>query len=147
MTRAAAPVVALAAVLALAGCGEKRHTSSSSGGGTSSPASISETEFKLSPASATVKAGSAITVKNDGKVTHALEIELPNGEIRTKSLSPGATVQVKAPDKAGSYDMYCPIDHHKQNGMTGKLTVSGSSSGGGSSTNSSGGGGGSPGGY
>jgi plastocyanin len=145
VTRAAAPVVALAAVLALAGCGEKRHTSSS-GGGTSSTASISETEFKLSPASASVKAGSAVTVKNDGKVTHALEIELPSGEIRTKSLSPGASVDVKAPDKAGSYDMYCPIDHHKQKGMTGKLTVSGSSSGGGSSTNSSGGGG-SSGGY
>jgi plastocyanin len=144
--RAAAPVVALAAVLALAGCGEKRHTSSSSGGGTSSPASISETEFKLSPASATVKAGSPITVKNDGKVTHALEIELPNGEIKTKSLSPGDSVQLKAPDKAGSYDMYCPIDHHKQKGMTAKLSVGGSS-GGGSSTDSSGGGGGSPGGY
>jgi hypothetical protein len=57
-------------------------------------------------------------------------------------------VQVKAPDKAGSYTMYCPIDHHKQMGMTGKLTVGGSSSGGGSSTGSSGGGGGgSPGGY
>jgi plastocyanin len=144
--RAAAPALALAAVLALAGCGEKRHSSSS--GGTSSTASISETEFKLNPASPSVAPGSTIIVKNDGTTTHALEIELKSGEIRTKSVSPGQSVQVKAPDKAGSYTMYCPIDHHKQMGMTGKLTVGGSSSGGGSSTGSSGGGGGSsPGGY
>jgi plastocyanin len=140
--RSAAPAVALAAVLALAGCGEKRHSSSS--GGTSSTASISETEFKLNPASPSVTPGATITVKNDGTTTHALEIELKSGEIRTKSVSPGQSVEVKAPDKAGSYTMYCPIDHHKQMGMTGKLTVGGSSSGGGSS---GGGGGGSPGGY
>ena len=142
MTRLAAPVVALAAPLAFAGCGEKRHDTSG-GGGTSSTKSISESEFKLSPASASVAPGSTFTVKNDGKVTHALEIELKNGEVKTKPLSPGQSVDVKAPAKAGTYDMYCPIDHHKQQGMTGKLTV------GGSSTDSSGGGGGgsSPGGY
>jgi len=143
--RGAAPAVALAAVLVLAGCGEKRHNSSS-GGTSSSTASISETEFKLSPAAASAKAGGTITVKNDGTVTHALEIELPNGEIRTKSIAAGSSVDVKAPDKAGSYTMYCPIDNHKKMGMTGKLTVSGSSSGGGSGSGSSGGGG-SPGGY
>jgi plastocyanin len=142
VTRAAAPAVALAAVLALAGCGEKRHSSSS--GGTSSTASISETEFKLNPASPSVAPGATITVKNDGTTTHALEIELKSGEIRTKSVSPGQSVEVKAPDQAGTYTMYCPIDHHKQMGMTGRLTVGGSSSGGGSS---GGGGGGSPGGY
>jgi plastocyanin len=139
--RGSAPVVALAAVLVLAGCGEKRHTSSGSSGGSST--TISETEFKLNPASPSVAPGSTITVKNDGTTTHAFEIELQNGEIRTKPLSAGQSVQVKAPDKAGSYTMYCPIDHHKQMGMTGKLTVGGSSSGGGSSTGSSGGGGGS----
>jgi plastocyanin len=143
----AVPIVALATVLALAGCGEKRHSSSSSG--TSSADSISETEFKLSPASASVAPGSVIQVKNDGATTHALEIELPKGEIKTRSLKPGDSVQVKAPDKAGTYEMYCPIDHHKQNGMKGELTVGGN--GGGASTDSSGGGGGgggsSPGGY
>jgi plastocyanin len=141
VTRAAAPVVALAAVLASAGCGEKRQSGSGSG---SSSTTISESEFKLSPSSASVKPGSTVTVKNDGSTTHALEIELKNGEIKTKKLSPGQSVQVKAPDKAGSYDMYCPIDHHKQMGMTGKLTVGsggGSSSGGSSSPSQS------PGGY
>ena len=141
--RRAAPVAALAAVLVIAGCGEKRHTSSS--GGTSSTASISETEFKLSPASASVAPGSTISVKNDGSTTHAFEIELPNGEIKTRSLAPGDSIDVKAPDRAGSYEMYCPIDGHKQQGMKGNLRVTGNSSGGDSSSDSSGGG--SPGGY
>lgn len=149
MIRTAASVFALAAALVFAGCGEKRHTSS--GGSGSSSTTISESEFKLSPSSASVDAGSMVTVKNDGSTTHALEIELKSGEIKTKMLSPGQSVQVKAPDKAGSYDMYCPIDHHKQMGMTGKLTVGsgGSNSGGGSggSGSNGGGGGGSPGGY
>jgi plastocyanin len=144
VTRAAAPVVALAAVLAFAGCGEKRH--SGSGGGTSSAAAaISETEFKLSgPGS--VSPGSPITVRNDGGTTHALDIELPKGEIKTRSLKPGDSVQLQAPDKAGTYEMYCPIDGHKQKGMKAELTVGGS--GGGTTTDSGGGGGGgSPGGY
>jgi uncharacterized cupredoxin-like copper-binding protein len=143
VTRAlAAPVVALAATLALAGCGEKRHSSSSSG--SSSAASISETEFKLN-ASGSVSPGSTITVKNDGSTTHALDIEMPKGEIKTRPLKPGESVQLQAPDKAGTYEMYCPIDSHKQKGMKAELTVGGS--GGGTTTDSGGGGGGSPGGY
>ena len=125
---------ALAAVFVFAGCGEKRH----SGGGASST-TISESEFNLSPSSSSVSAGSAITVKNDGQVTHALDIKLPNGDVRTKSLAPGSSVQVTAPSKAGTYTMYCPIDGHRQNGMFGKLTVSGSSSKGPSPSSSPGG--------
>jgi plastocyanin len=148
--RSAAPVVALAAVLVLAGCGEKRHSSSGSSSSSGAAATISESEFKLDPSSPTVAPGGTITVKNAGTTTHALEIKLPNGDIRTKSLSPGQSVDVKAPAKAGTYQMWCPIDGHRQQGMTGQLKVGGSgggSSGGGSSPNSSGGGGGSPGGY
>ena len=150
--RAASPAVAIAVLaLAAAGCGEKRHTSSSSGGSggsaASSAATISETEFKLNPSSPSITPGGTITVKNDGATTHALEIETPKGEVRIKPLAPGKSATIKAPDKAGTYDMYCPIDHHKQMGMTGKLKVGsgGGTSGGGTSTgggSSSGGGGG-----
>jgi plastocyanin len=141
--RAASPAVAIAVIaLAAAGCGEKRHTSSG-GSSASSTSAISETEFKLNPSTPSVAPGGTLTVKNAGTTTHALEIVTPNGEVKTKPLSPGQSATVKAPAKAGSYAMYCPIDHHKQMGMTGKLTVGGGgSSGGGSSTNSSGGGGG-----
>src|SRR5436309_13832660 len=145
--RAAVPVVALAAVVALAGCGEKRHTSSSSGGSggsaASSTATISETEFKLNPSSPSIAPRGTITVKNGGTVTHALEIETPKGEVRIKPLSPGKSATIKAPAKAGTYEMYCPIDNHKQKGMKGEVKVgSGGSSGGGTSTGGGGGGGG-----
>jgi plastocyanin len=139
--RAASPAVAIAVIaLAAAGCGEKRHTSSSSGG---SGATISETEFKLNPSSPSIAPGGTITVKNDGGTTHALEIVTPKGEVRIKPLAPGKSATIKAPAKAGSYDMYCPIDGHKAKGMTGKLQVgSGGSSSGGSNSGGGGGGGG-----
>jgi plastocyanin len=125
----AALLFALAAALVFAGCGEKRHSSSGSSSG-GAAATISESEFKLSPSSASAAAGSTITVMNDGTITHAFVIKLPSGEIRTRSLAPGDSVEVKAPGKAGSYQMYCPIDGHRQNGMKGTLKVTGSSSSG-----------------
>ena len=141
---AASPAVAMAVIaLAAAGCGEKRHTSSG-GSAASSTASISETEFKLNPSTPSVAPGGTITVKNAGATTHALEIVIPNGEVRTKPIAPGQSATIKAPAKAGAYNMYCPIDHHKQMGMTGKITVGGSggsSSGGGNSSGGGGGGG------
>ena len=148
--RAASPAVAIAVIaMAAAGCGEKRHTSSGGSGGSaaSSAATISETEFKLNPSSPSITPGGTITVKNDGATTHALEIKTPTGETKIKPIAPGQSATIKAPAKAGTYDMYCPIDGHKAKGMTGKVQVGsggGSSSGG---SNSSGGGGGGGGGY
>jgi plastocyanin len=141
---AASPAVAIAVIaLAAAGCGEKRHTSNA-GTASSSAVTMSETEFKLNPSTPSVGPGGTISIKNAGATTHALEIVTPSGEVKTNPISPGQSAAIKAPAKAGTYNIYCPIDHHKQKGMTGKLTVGGSggSSGGGSSTNSSGGGGG-----
>jgi len=136
-----AAVIGLASGLAACGGGSSSSSSSSStttsttnttrttassattGGGATT---ITIQNFAYRPATITVKAGSTITVKNQGTTTHALEIVLKSGEIKTKPISPGQSVQVKVPAKAGSYDMYCPIDQHKQKGMTGKLTVGGS---------------------
>ena len=132
-----------AGLLVLTGCGEKRETTTG-GGAASTSATISETEFKLDPASPAVAAGATITVKNDGGTTHALEIEGPSGEVKTKSLAPGKSATLKAPDKDGTYEMYCPIDGHKDKGMKGELKVGsgGSGDGGGGSSGGGGGGGG-----
>jgi plastocyanin len=136
--RSAASLVAIALAAIATGCGETRHTGSSGGSGASA-AAISETEFKLNPSSASVATGASLTVKNDGATTHALEIVTPSGEVKTKPIAPGQSATIKAPAKAGTYTMYCPIDGHKAKGMTGKLRVG---SGGGGGGNSSGGGGG-----
>jgi plastocyanin len=126
MHRRRIAVLAAAGLLILAGCGEKRETSTGSGAsssGTSSSVTISETEFKLNPASPGIAPGGTITVKNGGGTTHALAVEGSNGEVKTKPLQPGQSATLKAPDKEGSYEIYCPIDGHKSKGMKGTLIV------------------------
>jgi uncharacterized cupredoxin-like copper-binding protein len=147
--------IAIAALLA--GCGSSSSSSSSSSAA-STPAStpaasggsvtLSESEFKITPASAAVAQTGTITItmKNTGKVVHALAVQTPSGVVKTGAINPGgsATLTVSAA-KAGSYTFYCPIDGHRNLGMAGTLVVGkgGSSSGGAgvaptSSTSSSG---------
>jgi uncharacterized cupredoxin-like copper-binding protein len=125
------------ACLALAGCGGGESNSSQTSGGAGQTVSISETEHALTPKSADVARPGTVTfeVKNDGQITHALEVEGNGVEKETKSIEPGqsATLTVDL-SKAGKYEMYCPIDGHKQQGMEGDITVGGSSSSGGGMT-------------
>jgi uncharacterized cupredoxin-like copper-binding protein len=160
--------VVAAGALAVAGCGSSssnsNKSSTGSGSGASStktaPASsgggntvnLSETEFKIDPASPSVKKTGKVTfkVKNNGTITHAFNVEGPGiKETRTANIAPGqsATLTIDA-TKAGSLEFYCPIDGHKAQGMKGELKVgSGGSSSAGSSSNSGGGGGGGSSGY
>jgi uncharacterized cupredoxin-like copper-binding protein len=153
------------AIVAFAGCGEKKEStgaSAGSGSGSSTGTSkqsgnasktvkIDETEFKLSPADAKVAKGGKVVVQavNSGKTTHALEIESKDGEFKTGNIKPGETARLQVTLKPGTtYDMYCPVGNHKQQGMVGKITVGAGGSGGGddkggsSGSDSSGGGGG-----
>jgi uncharacterized cupredoxin-like copper-binding protein len=150
-TAAAGPALLAAAALAvaLAGCGEKRTTTTSGASGSgSAPAavSISESEFKLDPSSPQVSKTGPVTfqVKNAGATTHALAVVGPGGVVKTAPIAPGksATLQVDI-SKAGTYQMYCPIDGHRGMGMNGAIKVGSGGSGGGTSTggSSSGGGG------
>jgi plastocyanin len=131
--RIAGPAVAVA-LLVLSGCGEKRATGT---GGGSSPATvaISESEFKLTPASVKVpKAGPVtIQVKNAGGTAHALALQTASGVVTSPTLAPGKSASVKADLKAGTYTMYCPIDGHRSKGMEGKVVVGAGGGGGGSS--------------
>jgi plastocyanin len=152
--RAAAAILAFALLVA-SGCGEKRETTTGGESATgSAPAAVtvSETEFKLSPASLDVAQEGKVTVevRNEGGTDHALEIDGPDGEVKTPTLAPGKSATLEADLKAGTYEMYCPIDGHRGKGMEGKLVVGG---GGGTSTDDNGGsddnggGGGGSGGY
>jgi plastocyanin len=145
----ARPAVALAAagLLALTGCGEKRATSTGGASSSSAPATamtVSETEFKLSPGTLNVPKAGAVTieVKNDGTTQHALVITGPSGQAKTSTIAPGKTATLNADLKAGTYQMYCPIDGHRAMGMKGEIKVAGGGSGGGSSGGGSSGGGG-----
>jgi plastocyanin len=130
--RRIAIVAPLLVAAVLGGCG-----SSSSGAGTSTltstkptagggAVSLTETEFKISPPTPVI-AGTGqvtITVRNAGKITHALAVQTPAGIVRTGNIAPGAsaTLTVNIP-KAGNWVFFCPIDHHRELGMVGALAV------------------------
>jgi plastocyanin len=121
----------------IAACGDDNNKSSSSttqpaAGTASQTLSVSETEFKLDPSTASVdKAGQVkIDVKNDGSIVHALEVEGPSGEFKTGDIQPGESTTLSANlSKAGTYEWYCPIGNHRQQGMEGEVTVGGSGGG------------------
>lgn len=122
-----------------------------SGGGGGGQLTLSESEFKISPASpAVAHTGTVtVTVKNTGSVTHALTVQTPSGPVSTGNIAPGASATLKVDaTKAGKYTFFCPIPGHRQAGMQGVLVVgsgSGGAAGGATNASSSGGGGGSAG--
>jgi uncharacterized cupredoxin-like copper-binding protein len=137
----AMPIATLAAAaLAIAGCGDDNDSNSSDGGGaqvTSSEGAagnvkLSETEYKITPSDPSVDKAGTVTfaVSNEGQTTHALEVEGPGEEQKTDDIAPGdsTTLQVDL-SKPGTYEFYCPIDGHKDKGMSGEIKVAGGGSG------------------
>ena len=111
-------------------------------GGSSSPSAgdgpvlqtiqISEKEYSLDPGTVTVsKTGTyELRVTNNGTIAHALEVEGNGVEEKTGDIQPGAGATLRVTlAKDGSYEMYCPNDGHRGQGMQGMVTV-GSGSGG-----------------
>ena len=96
--------------------------SASTGGGDT--VDLSETEYKITPADPTVKAGSVtFDITNDGATTHNIEIEGNGVEEESDDLSPGSNGQLTVDLKPGTYEMYCSIDGHEDLGMKGEITV------------------------
>jgi plastocyanin len=99
---------------------------------------ISEKEYSLSPGTVSLaKTGTyEFQVTNNGAIPHALEIEGNGVEEKTGNIAPGSSRTLRVSlSKTGSYDMYCPIDGHRAQGMKGSVSVgagSGSGSGSGS---------------
>jgi uncharacterized cupredoxin-like copper-binding protein len=138
----AALVLALVAVV-LTSCGGGSYGGSSGGGGGGGSGSshgktggviktvaIKESEFKLSPSSVTLsKPGTyAFKAENKGSVQHSLTIEgkgVKGDEVELEqALSPGQSgVLTVTFQKSGTYEMYCPVDGHEQEGMKGEVVV------------------------
>jgi plastocyanin len=138
-----ATAVGCCGVLAVAGCGggndnnnqastpastpapaQKQTTTTAAGGGGAKAATISETEFKLTPSTANVGSGAVtVTAKNDGSIPHTLEVEGNGVEKKTGMIQAGSSAALKLNLKPGTYEMYCTIPGHKQSGMLGKVVV------------------------
>ena len=144
-------VVALAPVLAVvaAGCGSSSNSSSTkssapaaapttaANAATPAPGTVAigvrETEYKLTPANISpAKAGKhTILAMNQGKITHAIEVEgggAGGKDVRSADIAPGKSATITVDLQAGkTYTWYCPIDGHKGLGMKGTIKVGGSS--------------------
>jgi uncharacterized cupredoxin-like copper-binding protein len=130
-------VFLLPAVLVLAACGGG-SSSSSKQGAVIRTIQISEKEFSLTPRRTTVSGTGtyAFRAVNDGTTTHALEIEGNGVEEKTSEIAPGSTKTLRVTfSKDGSYDIYCPVDGHRQQGMKGVVVVGNAAGSGGNTTN------------
>jgi uncharacterized cupredoxin-like copper-binding protein len=101
-------------------------TTSGGGGGAGGSVDLTATDFKFDPSDPSVKSGEVtFNLKNDGQTTHSLEIEDVNGQdVELEGdVSPGQSGTLKANLAPGTYEFYCPVENHKEMGMTGEITV------------------------
>lgn len=144
--------VAVAGLLAIAGCGGSDNSSGGSGassggsgssgsgsGGSSTSSSSSSSSggsgSKLSLAAdpsgklqfntkkLTAKAGTVtIDFSNQSSLPHAVAVE-GNGVDKDGKVITGGKNTLTVKLKPGKYEFYCPVDGHRQAGMEGTLTV------------------------
>src|SRR5215212_9512863 len=86
---------------------------------------VKETEFALKPAEITLEKPGTYLFKavNSGGTVHALEVEGQGIEEETEQIQPGQSAELKVKLEAGTYELYCPVDGHKEEGMEGKIIV------------------------
>jgi len=133
MARSVVALAAAAVVLSLtvgcAGGGEGGANAPSGSGAKGSvlkTVRIQETEYSLKPAEITLKKPGLYVLKvvNSGSTTHALEVDGEGLEEFSKKIEPGQSTRSRLDlRKAGTYELTCPVDHHEEKGMEGKVIV------------------------
>ncbi|MER5207528.1 plastocyanin/azurin family copper-binding protein [Streptomyces sp. NPDC002825] len=83
-------------------------------------------DFRITLSQRTFAPGTyAFVATNTGDHDHALEVEGPGGEKRSSTIGPGESTTLTVTLKDGTYDIYCPVDGHKDLGMKTEITVAG----------------------
>jgi plastocyanin len=131
-------LLAVTAVLALAGCGgsdEKSSGSSSSssssnssassgGGGETLKLAADKSALKFDKSSLTAKAGKVtLEMSNPSQLPHAVAIKGNGVDVDGKTVGNGKTSTASTDLKPGTYTFYCPVPGHEAAGMKGTLTV------------------------
>ena len=135
-------LLAVTAVLALAGCGgsDEKSTGSSSSKATSTPTATQaassggggetlklaadKSALKFDKSSLTAKAGKVtLEMENPSQIPHAVAIKGNGVDVDGKTIGNGETSTASADLKPGTYTFYCPVPGHEAAGMKGTLTV------------------------
>jgi plastocyanin len=136
-------LLAVTAVLALAGCGGSDEKSSGSSGSSSSSSSsdgggggggggggetlklaADKSALKFDKSSLTAKAGKVtLEMSNPSQLPHAVAIKGNGVDVDGKTVGNGETSTASTDLKAGTYTFYCPVPGHEAAGMKGTLTV------------------------
>ena len=121
----------------LAGCsssggGGGAGTTSASAGTASSSAAVAgtavtatEKEYSISLSTQTFTSGPyTFTVHNTGETAHNLTIEGPGVDKQaTSTIQPGQTATLAVTFQKGTYELWCSVDEHKDQGMDLHITV------------------------
>ena len=130
--------VAVLAMIA-AGCGSSSNSSTSTGAsatqrsgaasGGGQPVSLSADPngaLKFTQTSLAAKTGKvSLQMSNPSSsgIQHGIAVEGNGVDQDGPIVQPGGTSTLSVNLKPGKYEFYCPFDSHKQQGMTGTLTV------------------------
>jgi plastocyanin len=100
----------------------------STGGGTleaSGQVPVSLSEFRIDMPTEIAAGTVTFAITNDGTVKHGFEIEGQGiDEQLQPRLQPGETGMLTVDLTPGTYDVYCPVDAHADQGMRTEITVS-----------------------
>jgi plastocyanin len=131
-------LLAVTAVLALAGCGgsdekstdsgssssSSNSSASSGGGGETLKLAADKSALKFDKSSLTAKAGKVtLDMSNPSEVPHAVAIKGNGVDVDGKTVGNGETSTASADLKPGTYTFFCPVPGHEAAGMKGTLTV------------------------
>jgi plastocyanin len=136
--RALALVLLLAAGFALSACGSDDSPEGSPPAASAGQTiEISASDFKFDPPNIPLEQAGEYTFRltNDGGAPHALEIEGAGiEEAASETIQPGESTELTVELQEGEYEMYCPVDGHREMGMEGTLVVGGGAAGTGATT-------------
>ncbi|MFJ7066986.1 copper-binding protein [Streptomyces sp. NPDC101115] len=128
----AAALIALLAAACGDGDGDGGATTTPPPADTTASTQVDATlsDFRITFSQETFAPGDyTFTAKNTGQHDHALEFEGPGGENRSETIGPGGSTTLKVTLESGTYEVYCPVDGHKDRGMKTEITVGGGTNG------------------
>ena len=105
--------------------GNAAQSSSASAATTGIPVGVTEREFSIVLARSAFTAGPyTFTVVNHGQFAHNLTIDGPGVDKQASpTLSPGQSGDLTVTLQAGTYELWCSVDSHRDKGMDLKISV------------------------